>query len=141
MRRSLVAALIALVLLTVPVQAQVSEDALAPFVGKFTDAAGGGRFNVYITTGSGLIATWYFGSGCMVSAFPCDPASGSIGNIPGGHATAALWRIEGGELIGDVLSTEQASVMSPGPIRVILLGDGKLGLRQGDNIRVLDRVR
>lgn len=142
MRRSLVAALLALTLLTAPVEAQVSDDGLAPFIGKYTDTPGSERFNVYITKSSGVIMTWHFGTGCAVNpAFPCDPSSPSMGNEPGGIATAAIWRIEGSELVGDVLSTNQPDWVAPGPIRVMLLSDGKLGVRQNDTVRIFDRVR
>lgn len=141
MRRSLAAVLLALVLLALPAQAQVDEDGLKPFIGKYAEFPGDNRFNVYITSSSGLIVTWYFGPGCMVFPFPCDPANASIGNLPGGQATAAIWRIEGGELVGSVLSTNQTTVIDSGEIRVIPLSDGKVGLRQGNNIRVLSRER
>lgn len=142
MRRWMLGALVALLMVgPAQVHAQASEDALAPFIGKYTDTPGGERQNVYITTRGGVILTWYFGGVCGVHPYPCDPPSGTIGNVPGGMATAAIWRIDGSELVGDVLSTTQADWIDTGPIRVLLLSDGKLGLRQNDTVRVFDRVR
>lgn len=141
MRRSMAAALMALMMLAPPVEAQVASDALTPYVGKYTETPGGGRFNAYVTTTSGLLATWYFGGGCSVNPFPCDPSNGSVGNMPGGLATAALWRMQDGELIGDVLSTNQADVVDIGPIRARFTVDSQLILIQGEKTRVLDRVR
>lgn len=141
MPRSLVAALLAVVLLAIPVQAQVPDDALTPFVGKYTDAGGGGRFNVYITPKSALIATWYFGSGCHVSPYPCDPPAGSIGNVPGGHATAVLWRVSDDTLTGDVLSTEQADFFPGELLTVKPLPNRGIELHVGEKTWTLDRVR
>lgn len=142
MRRVLLAVVIASIVTAWPAQAQVSQDGLAPFVGKYTDTPGLERNNVYITSSSALIMTWHFGTGCAVNpAFPCDPANTPMGNLPGGMATAVLWRAEGGELVGDVLSTNQADWVDTGPIRVMLFSDGKIGVRQNDTVRVFDRVR
>jgi hypothetical protein len=144
MRRRLLIALLCAVLLVVQPTtsgAQVPEDALEPFIGKYTDTFGGERFNVYITPKSALIATWYFGSGCHVSPYPCDPPNAPIGNLPGGKATAVLWRAEDGTLIGDVLSTDQGEFFPGEAVQIRLLVNRGIELRVGEKGWVLDRVR
>lgn len=143
MRRLLFGVMVALVVaLPTQAQAQVSPEQLSPIIGKYTETASGGRFNAYVTTTSGLIATWYFGGGCHVNPFPCDPPNpGGLGNSPGGQAVAALWREDGKEFVGDVISTNQAGVLDTGPIRVRFSLDGQLILIQGEVTRVLDRAR
>lgn len=140
MRRSLVAAILVLLLLSWPAQAQVSEDALAPFIGKYGD--GTGRHDAYITKSSGLIMTWYFGTGCAVDPhYPCDPANAQVGNVPGGMATVALWSAENGDLIGTVISTESPGLLDIGPLRVVRVDDQTIEIRQGETRQVFTRVR
>lgn len=142
MRRGLLLALAALVFLAVPAHAQVSEADLTPFVGRYTVSGTGERQHAYISSNSGMILTWYYGTGCHIDPTPpCDYRNPSgPGSSPGGKATAAFWTRDGDSLIGTVLSTNQPDWIAVGPISVMLLSDGKLGVRQNDIIRVFDRV-
>src|SRR5439155_1395846 len=86
---------------------------------------GAERFNVSISANSGLIATGRTGTACTtdrVSA--CDPIDPQASPMPGGMATAALWRIEhdafGDVIVGDVLSTTDRNAVEIGPIHVRL---------------------
>lgn len=142
MRRGLLLGLIAMMFLAGPANAQVSEVDLAPFVGSYTDAPGHDRRTIYVTSESGMIARWHYGTGCHIDPKPpCDPP-GPFGFLtPGGLATAALWRREGDQLIGTVLSTNQASYLEAAPVRITLIAPDVIEVRQGERAMTFERVK
>jgi hypothetical protein len=149
MRQSLLALLGALMLSAAPLSAhaQVADSDLAPFVGSYYGERGTAGFGVAISAKSGLNASWYFEKICSdTNFFPCNPrwtdqSNGAI--VPGGQATAALWRAEDGVLIGDLLSSNDPDTtgMRPGPVRVTKLPNGGIILDIGDKTWRLEDFR